>query len=128
MWRMDAKNMRSARERRLSAPRRVARRAGRHLGSDARVRDGDGVSEHRLELIVPPELVEAIAARAAAIVVARSEPSRWMTVEEAAEYARCSRQHIYDLRSDGRLGRHGERGHALVDRRELDVYLDGTVP
>ena len=49
-----------------------------------------------------------------------------MSVGEAAEYARCSAQHIYDMRSDGRLKRHGERGHALVDRRELDAYLEGV--
>jgi excisionase family DNA binding protein len=73
-----------------------------------------------------PEQLDAIAERAAERVAQRSEPSRWMTVEEAAEHARCSRQHIYDLRSDGRLSRHGEHGHALVDRRELDAYLDNT--
>jgi excisionase family DNA binding protein len=80
----------------------------------------------QLQVSFPAELVEAIAQRAAELVAERSEPSRWMTVEEAAEYARCSRQHIYDLRSDGRLTRHGERGHALVDRRELDAHLDNS--
>jgi excisionase family DNA binding protein len=81
----------------------------------------------QLVLPFPAELVEQIAERAAELVLERIEaspPSRWMTIAEAADYARCSRQHIYDLRSDGRLGRHGERGHALVDRRELDAYLD----
>ena len=80
-----------------------------------------------LTLSLPPEVVEQIAERAAELVLERIEAiptSRWMTVAEAAEYARCSRQHIYDLRSDGRLGRHGEHGHALVDRYELDAYLD----
>jgi excisionase family DNA binding protein len=83
------------------------------------------VSEIRLQL--PDELLEQIASRAAELVLSRQESkpaSRWLTPAEAAEYARCSRQHIYDLRSDGRLGRHGERGHALVDREELDAYLD----
>jgi excisionase family DNA binding protein len=86
------------------------------------------VSDTRFEVTFPAELVEQIAARAADLAVERlrteAPSSRWMTVAEAAEYARCSRQHIYDLRSDGRLGRHGEHGHALVDRRELDAYLD----
>jgi excisionase family DNA binding protein len=84
------------------------------------------VSDARLELTVPAELVEEIAQRAAEIVLARQEAAlpRWMTVPEAAEYARCTRQHIYDLRSDGRLSRHGEHGHALVDRHELDAYLE----
>lgn len=87
------------------------------------------MTDARLEVIFPAELVEQIADRAAALVLERlqvdAEPrSRWMTVAEAAEYARCDRQHIYDLRSDGRLGRHGEHGRALVDRAELDAYLD----
>lgn len=82
------------------------------------------MSELRVQ--VADELIEQIAARAAELAVGRlqAQPSRWLTVAEAAEYARCSRQHIYDLRSDGRLGRHGENGHALVDREELDAYLD----
>jgi excisionase family DNA binding protein len=87
------------------------------------------VSERRVELVLPAELVEQIVDRAAALALERppAQPqSRWMTVPEAAEYARCSRQHIYDLRSDGRLSRHGERGHALVDRDELDAYLDNS--
>jgi excisionase family DNA binding protein len=80
----------------------------------------------RVELTLPGELVEAIAERAAQMVLARqvaAEQSRWMTVAEAAAYARCTRQHIYDLRSDGRLRRYGEHGRALVDRQELDDYL-----
>jgi excisionase family DNA binding protein len=80
-----------------------------------------------LILSLPAELVEQIAERAAELVLERIEatpPSRWMTVEETAEYMRCTRQHVYDLRSDGRLGRYGEHGHALVDRREVDAYLD----
>jgi excisionase family DNA binding protein len=87
------------------------------------------VSDRRLEIVVPPGLVEEIAAQAAELVLERQQAgtsSRWLTVPEAAEYARCSRQHIYDLRSDGRLSRHGERGHALVDRNELDAYLDNS--
>ena len=63
----------------------------------------------KLELTVPAELVEQIAARAAELMLERHEPdprSRWMTVAEAAEHARCDVQRIYDLRSDGRLTRH----------------------
>ena len=77
------------------------------------------------QLRLPEHVLEAIAERAAEIVLARLEAqrSRWMTVAEAAEYARCTRQHIYDLRSDGRLGRYGGHGAARVDRDELDAYL-----
>lgn len=51
--------------------------------------------------------------------------SPYMTPAEAASYARCSRQRIYDLRSDGTLGDHGDGRKALVDRAELDAYLRG---
>jgi excisionase family DNA binding protein len=74
------------------------------------------------------QLVKQIAERAAELALERlheeARASRWMSVLDAAGYARCSPQHIYDLRSDGRLGKHGERGHALVDRYELDAYLE----
>jgi len=83
------------------------------------------MSELRLQL--PDQLLEQIANRAAELVLVRLErgaSSRWLTVAEAAEYARCSVQHVYDMRSDGRLSGHGGRGHALVDREELDAYLD----
>jgi excisionase family DNA binding protein len=86
------------------------------------------VSEHRVELLLSDEVVDQIADRAAALVLERLDAviaSRWMSVTEAAAYARCSVQHIYDMRSDGRLQRHGDPGHALVDRRELDAYLEG---
>lgn len=53
-------------------------------------------------------------------------PGRWMTPAEAAEYARVTRQTIYDWRSCGLLSRHGGHGHALVDRNELDALLDNS--
>jgi hypothetical protein len=88
------------------------------------------VSDARLELIFPAELVEQIAQLAAAIAKeqlrSESEPPRWMTIEQAVAYSTFPAQHIYDMRSDGRLTKHGARGHALVDRRELDAYLDNT--
>jgi Helix-turn-helix domain len=89
------------------------------------------VNDTRLELMFPAELVERIASRAAEIALERlraesESPSRWLTVEEAARYGRWDKQHIYDMRSDGRLSRDGEHGHALVDRHELDAYIDNS--
>jgi excisionase family DNA binding protein len=80
-----------------------------------------------LRIEVPPALVEEIAARAAEIVLQRQQaerPSRWMSVPEAASYLRAKPQRIYDLLSDGRLTRHKDGSRVLLDRRELDAYLE----
>ncbi|MDP9256868.1 MAG: helix-turn-helix domain-containing protein [Actinomycetota bacterium] len=88
------------------------------------------MSADRLSITVPPELEERIAQRAAAIVLERLErsengsaPSPYLSISEAADYARCDRQRIYDLRSSGRLSRIGDGTRALVLRAELDEYL-----
>jgi hypothetical protein len=94
------------------------------------------VSDARLELTFPAELIEQIAGRAAELALERlraeaESPSRWMTIPQAVAYMggtdfERNRQHLYDLRSSGRLGRHGEHGRALVDRHELDAYLGNS--
>jgi excisionase family DNA binding protein len=78
-------------------------------------------------ITVPAAVVEEIAERAAQIVLERQRngAGEWLTVEEAAEYARCSRQRIYDLRSCGRLPRTGDGSRVLVRRSDLDTYLSG---
>jgi excisionase family DNA binding protein len=66
---------------------------------------------------------DALAAIAAALPTSppvRAEGSPYMTIPEAAEYLRCSRQRVYDLRSSGRLNRFGDGRRALVKRAELD--------
>ena len=76
---------------------------------------------------VPPELVDEIAERAAERVREHlAGPGAWLTVDEAAAYARCSRQRVYDLRSCGRLPRTGDGSRVLVRRSDLDNYLAGT--
>jgi len=84
-----------------------------------------------LTFTLPPEAVEEIAQRVAEIMLerqadhrGRNSGSRWATIDEAADYLRCSRQRVYDLRSSGRLSRHGDGGRALVDRRELDRLVE----
>ena len=78
-----------------------------------------------------PEVLEAIAVRVAQLLAERGETataptsSRWLSIGEAADYLRCSKQHVYDLRSSGRLSRHGDGGRALVDRDELDQLIKG---
>lgn len=82
-------------------------------------------------LTFPEEVLEQIAQRVAEILAERTSTAtaigiqRWFTIDEAAEYARCSRQRIYNLRSSGRLSRHGDGGRALVDRQELEALIQG---
>ena len=84
-----------------------------------------------MTLSVPPELVEEIAQRAAAIALERlrveaETAPRLLTVPEAAEYLRAKPQRVYDLLSDGRLTRKKDGSRVLVDRQELDRYLAGN--
>lgn len=76
------------------------------------------------------EMVEAIAQRAAAIVLdalAAAKPapaSPYMTIPEAAEYLRCSsRQRVDDLLSSGRLTRFKDGARTLVSRAEVEAML-----
>lgn len=76
-----------------------------------------------VQLALPPEVVEAIARRAAELVLedrGAGDVRELLTVSEAAEYLRCSRQRIYELRSSGRLPKTMEGGRALVRRVDLD--------
>jgi excisionase family DNA binding protein len=77
---------------------------------------------------VPPEAVEAIAQRAAELVIEQVETAsrsarEWLSVEAAAEYLGCNKQRIYELRSAGRLPRHREGGRAIVRRADLDALV-----
>jgi len=77
---------------------------------------------------LPEDELERVADRVAAIVAERLEQQgEWLTVGEAAEYARCSRQRIYDLRSAGRLPKTGDGSRVLVARSALDDYIRGGV-
>jgi excisionase family DNA binding protein len=75
---------------------------------------------------VPVELDDdAIAAIAAAVAPQPDavEPSPYLTIVEAAEYLRCSRQRVDDLLSSCWLMRHKDGSRTLVSRAELDGYL-----
>lgn len=71
------------------------------------------------------ELVAEEIARQLAVLPAASPqpPSPYMTVPEAAEYLRCSRQRVDDLLSQGRLSRFKDGRRTLVSRVELRRYL-----
>jgi Helix-turn-helix domain len=75
-----------------------------------------------LALPIPAEWLDAIAERVAELLnerVPAADGSPYLNIGEAAEYLRCDRQRIYDLRSSGRLTRYGN----LVARAELDAFL-----
>jgi excisionase family DNA binding protein len=79
---------------------------------------------------IPDELVDAIAERAAELVADRipadAGASPWMTVAEAADYLRCDRGRVYDLKSSGRLPASGHDGsRPRFHRAVLDAYLAG---
>ena len=78
----------------------------------------------RFQVALPPDLVERIAERAAELLEERTTAAgEWLSLEEAAAYARCKPQRIYDLRSCGRLPRTGDGSRVLVRRSDLDAYL-----
>jgi excisionase family DNA binding protein len=72
------------------------------------------------------EIADRVAERLAAGFAAPEPSPPFLSIDEAAEYARCGRQRIYDLRSSGRLSRHGDGRRALVSRTELDALLEGS--
>jgi len=89
---------------------------------------GNGTSGADFALTVPPELVDAIARRAAEIVAKDLQPattSPWLTTDEAAAYLRANRQRVFDLTSQGRLKVHKDGARNLYRREDLDVYLAG---
>ncbi|HET7572128.1 MAG TPA: helix-turn-helix domain-containing protein [Gaiellaceae bacterium] len=86
-----------------------------------------------LRVIFPPELVEAVAERAAELVVEqlraeRGDVSELLTIREAAAWLRCKPQRIYDLRSSGRVTALSDGRRALVRRAELEALLGGETP
>jgi excisionase family DNA binding protein len=80
-----------------------------------------------IKLTITDEAIEAIAARAAELVLEQigrePETSPYLSVAEAADYLRSSKQRVYDLLSSGRVTRRKDGARVLVERAELDRYL-----
>ena len=82
-------------------------------------------------LTIPPEIVSTIAAEAARLVLAELQAeqntpevrSPYLTIREAAEFLRCSRQRVDDLLSQGRLTRYKDGSRTLVSRVEVEEHL-----
>jgi len=86
-----------------------------------------GMNEY---VIVPEEMIERIAQRAAQIVVAsidatNESASEYLTILEAAELLRAKRHRVDDLLSRGVLTRVKDGSRTLITRDELDAYLRG---
>ncbi len=75
-----------------------------------------------LAITLPPEALEAIAERAAALVLDRlgCESSPWLTRSEAARYLSLP---LSRLEKDRRIPCHREGRRVLYHRAELDAWL-----
>jgi excisionase family DNA binding protein len=84
-----------------------------------------------LAIAIPPNMIEAIAERAAELVLETlaeraGAASPYLTIPEAAAYARCKRQRIDDLLSARRLTRYKDGRRTLVLKAELEAWLQRT--
>ena len=75
-----------------------------------------------LELTLPAETLEAIARRAAEIVLARTSDrsSPWLNRQEAAGYLGLP---VSRLEKDRQIPCHRDRGRVLYHRDELDAHF-----
>ena len=100
--------------------------SARHDRPPADVR-APGLSNAGLALAVPPEFVEAVAQRAAALVADRLQQrtAPYLDVAGAAAYLACPRSRIYSLVSAGRIPVRRDGSRLLFRAAELDDWLDG---
>jgi excisionase family DNA binding protein len=100
---------------------------GAPVGLGAAFKDGTSLD---LAIAMLDSLAPALAERVAELLAERLpgtvEQSPWLTVNEAADYLRCTPKRIYDLLSQSRLPRHKDGSRVLLRRAELDAYLAGT--
>jgi len=75
-----------------------------------------------LNIELPPELIEAIAKRAAELVEPQADV--WLSVAEAADHLRCTRSRIYSLVSARRIPHHKDGSRVLFRRSELDRWVE----
>lgn len=76
-----------------------------------------------IALELPDELLEAVAKRAAEIVLERGESDEWLTSDQAAEYLKCGRRRIFNLVSEKRVPVHREGVRLLFLKSELDEWI-----
>jgi excisionase family DNA binding protein len=75
-----------------------------------------------LELALPPKTLEAIARRAAELVLAQTSDnsSPWLTRHQAAAYLGLP---VSRLEKDREIPSHRDRGRVLYHRDELDAHF-----
>lgn len=95
---------------------------------DRATSDGESVTLRldRVQVTLTPETLASLAALLAPDLppAAVAEPSPYLTVPEAAEYLRSSRQRVYDLLFSRRLPRVKDGSRVLIRRTDLDAYLN----
>ena len=81
-----------------------------------------------LALTLPDEIVEAVARRAAELVVEyqRLESEPWMNTKQAAAYLACKPQRLHELSSLERIAYRKDGSRNLYRRSDLDRYLDDS--
>jgi excisionase family DNA binding protein len=78
-----------------------------------------------VNLTASPELIEAIAARAAELVAERVEPVEpWIGVQQAAEHLGCTASRIYTLVSARRIPHEHDGSRVLFKRSALDGWVE----
>ncbi|MFM8828815.1 MAG: helix-turn-helix domain-containing protein [Actinomycetota bacterium] len=79
-----------------------------------------------LTLKLDDATIAEIAREAARLVAAPqlASPSRWMTPDEVADYLRCDKRRVYDLRSSGRLEGFKENGRLLFKRAHVEALFE----
>ncbi|MGH2741824.1 MAG: helix-turn-helix domain-containing protein [Thermoleophilaceae bacterium] len=78
-----------------------------------------------LSLVIPRDVVESVAARAAELLEARrvSEVEPWIAVGDAAAHLACPRSRIYALVSARRIPHRKDGSRLLFRRSDLDAWL-----
>ncbi len=89
--------------------------------------EAPGPGSSSLALPVTEEFVQAVAVRAAELVLERLEvhsatASPWLTLEEAAEYVRMSKDTIYKRTAE--IPHTKQAGRIRFRRRDLDAWLE----
>jgi len=105
----------------------VLERSHGHSPSRAPAIRAGGIFERALSVVVPTELLDLIAKRAAELIerpAAEADP--WLTVEQAAGYLACKPKRIYDLCSQRRVPFAKDGSRTLLRRTDLDAYLEGS--
>jgi excisionase family DNA binding protein len=93
-------------------------------------RTPDTARPEEVALSIPRAFIEQVAEGVRLLLLPelqkRRNASPYVSVAEAADYLRCSRQRIYDLLSSDRLTRLRDGSRVLLSRDEIDEYLAGT--